>query len=93
VAKVSAAPGWQRALIVLTGTVVGVVVISCLYWAQRVFIPVSLALFLTFLLAPLVSFLQRRRVGRAPSVVLVVLLASTGAEEPKHGGLDQAHVG
>jgi hypothetical protein len=32
-------------------------------------------------------------VGRAPSVVLVVLLASTGAEEPKHGGLDQAHVG
>ena len=43
--------------------------------AQRVFIPVSLAVFLTFLLAPLVSFLQWRHVGRGPSVVLVVLLA------------------
>ena len=74
-AKASVAPGWQRALIALTGTVVGVVVVSCLYWAQRVFIPVALAVFLTFLLAPLVSFLQRRRLGRTLSVALVVLLA------------------
>jgi predicted PurR-regulated permease PerM len=75
-AKVSAAPGWQRALIVLIGTVVGVVVISCLYWAQTVFIPVALAVFLTFLLAPLVTILQRRGLGRMPSVILVVLLAA-----------------
>lgn len=74
--KSSATPGWQRALIVLTGTVVGVVVVSCLYWAQRVLIPVALAVFLTFLLAPLVSFLQRRRLGRTLSVALVVLLAA-----------------
>jgi len=76
VVKTSAAPGWQRALIVLTSTVVGVVVVSCLYWAQRVLIPVALAVFLTFLLAPLVSFLQRRRLGRTLSVALVVLLAA-----------------
>ena len=75
-AKVSTTPPWQRALIVLTGTVVGVVVVSCLYWAQTVLIPVALAVFLTFLLAPLVSFLQRRRLGRTPAVVLVVLLAA-----------------
>ena len=75
-AKVSAAPRWQRALVILTGTVVGVVVVSCLYWAQVVFIPVALAVFLTFLLAPLVTLLQRRGVGRMPSVVLVALLAA-----------------
>ena len=75
-AKVSAAPGWQRALVVLTGTVVGVVVVSCLYWAQVVFIPLALAVFLTFLLAPLVRILQRRHLGRLPSVILVVLLAA-----------------
>jgi predicted PurR-regulated permease PerM len=76
VVKVSTAPAWQRALIVLTGTVVGVVLISCLYWAQRVFIPIALAVFLTFLLAPLAGFLQRRRMGRTFSVALVVLLAA-----------------
>jgi predicted PurR-regulated permease PerM len=76
VAKAFAVPGWQRALVVLAGTVVGVVVVSCLYWAQKVFIPVALAVFLTFLLAPLVGFLQRHRLGRAPSVGLVVLLAA-----------------
>jgi len=63
-------------LVVLTGTVVGVVVVSCLYWAQVVFIPLALALFLTFLLAPLVRILQRRHLGRLPSVILVVMLAT-----------------
>lgn len=75
-AKVSVIPSWQRALIVLTGTVVGVVVISSLYWAQKVFIPFALAVFLSFLLTPLVSFLQRQRLGRTPAVALVVLLAA-----------------
>ena len=71
-AKTSAIPGWQLAVLILTGTVVGVVVVSCLYWAQTVFIPVALAVFLTFLLAPLVTVLQRRGLGRLPSVLLVV---------------------
>jgi predicted PurR-regulated permease PerM len=76
VVKPSAAPGWQLTLLVLTGTVVGVVVVSCLYWAQTVFIPVALAVFLSFLLAPLVTALQRRGLRRLPSVLLVVTLAA-----------------
>jgi len=76
VAKTSAMPGWQLALLILTGTVVGVVVVTCLYWARTVFIPVALAVFLTFLLAPLVAALQRRGLRRLPSVILVVMLAA-----------------
>ena len=76
VAKTSAVPGWQLALLILTGTVVGVVVVTCLYWARTVFIPVALAVFLTFLLAPLVTALQRRGLRRLPSVILVVMLAA-----------------
>jgi predicted PurR-regulated permease PerM len=51
-------------------------VVSCLYWAQVVFIPLALAVFLTFLLGPAVAGLERRRLGRIPSVVVVVLLAA-----------------
>jgi len=76
VAKATAVPQWQRAVVILTGTVVGVVVISFLFWARVVLIPVALAVFLTFLLAPLVSSLQRHHVGRVPAVILVVLLAT-----------------
>ncbi len=74
-AKASVAPVWQRALIVLTSTVVGTILVSCLYWARNVCIPVALAVFLTFLLAPLVTVLQRLRLGRTPSTIAVVLLA------------------
>lgn len=75
-ARTSAVPGWQLAVIILTGTVVGVVAVTCLYWARAVFIPVALAIFLTFLLAPLITILQRRGLRRLPSVLLVVLLAA-----------------
>ena len=75
-AKTSAVPSWQLALIILTGTVVGVVVVSCLYWARTVFIPVALAVFLAFLLAPLVATLQSRGLRRLPSVIMVVVLAA-----------------
>lgn len=68
-----ATPAWQVALIVLTSTVVGIVVLAVLYWAQAVCIPVAMAVFFTFLLAPLVTALQRRGLGRTPSVLLVVL--------------------
>ena len=70
-------PGWQLALMILTGTVVGVVVVTCLYWAQTVFIPVALAVFLSFLLAPLITALQRRGLRRLLSVIVVVMLAGT----------------
>jgi len=66
---------WQSAIVVLTYTVVSVVVIGCLYWAQSIFIPVALAVFLTFLLGPLATFLQRKGLGRVPSVLSVLALA------------------
>ncbi len=75
-ARPTVAPASQATLTVLTGTVVGVVVIGGLYWAQTVLIPVALAVFLAFPLAPLVTALQRRHVGRMPSVAVVVLLAA-----------------
>ena len=59
------APGqWQRSIVLLSGTVVTVVAVTVLYWAQSIFIPVALAVFLTFLLNPVVSRL--RLLGRAP---------------------------
>jgi predicted PurR-regulated permease PerM len=76
VAKTSATPGWQLAVIVLTSTVVGVVLVACLYWARAVLIPVALAVFLTFLLVPPTTALQRRGLRRLPAVILIVTLAA-----------------
>ncbi len=52
-----------------------VLVTACLYWARQVLIPVALAVLLAFILTPAVSALQRRGLGRLPSVLAVVLLA------------------
>src|SRR5262249_55898110 len=76
----------QTALSVLTYTVVGVVVITCLYWAQTIFIPLAMALFLTFLLAPLMMRLQRWGLGRAPAVVATLLCALLVAAGGGWGG-------
>ncbi|UVC12582.1 AI-2E family transporter (plasmid) [Rhizobium sp. TH2] len=54
-------------------TLVGVAVV--LYVGQEVFVPLALALLLTFTLAPIVSFLRKRYVPR----IAAVLLAVTGA--------------
>jgi predicted PurR-regulated permease PerM len=51
-----------------------VLVVACLYWAQVVLIPVALALLVTFLLAPVVSRLERWHVPRVVAVIAVVLL-------------------
>ena len=77
VTKTSTGAGWQRAVITLTGTVVGVVVVVTLYWAQSVFIPVALAAFLTFLLSPFVTWFRQRGLPRTPAVIMVVLFAAT----------------
>ena len=49
-------------------------VIATLYFGRRIFIPVALALVLSFLLTPLVAWLQKIRLGRVPSVFVVLLL-------------------
>src|SRR5688572_30477252 len=57
-------------------TLVAVVLIAALlYFAREVFIPFALALLLSFLLAPLVTRLQRIKVPKVPAVVLVVSFA------------------
>jgi predicted PurR-regulated permease PerM len=50
-------------------------VIAILYFAREVFVPITLAILLSFLLAPAVRWLRRLRVGRVPAVGLTVLLA------------------
>ena len=51
----------------------GVLVVVVLYWAQAVLVPFALALLLTFVLTPPVTWLQRW-VGRVPAVLLVATL-------------------
>lgn len=68
----AAHPNWQRAIVVLAGSVVGALAVGAMYWAQVVFIPVALAIFFTFMLNPLVLVLQRRGLGRVISVLTVV---------------------
>jgi predicted PurR-regulated permease PerM len=51
----------------------GVLVVVVLYWAQAVLVPFALAILLTFVLTPPVTWLQRW-VGRVPAVLLVVTL-------------------
>jgi len=63
---------WQRAQIVIAGTVTAAATIGLLYWARSIFIPVALAVFLTFVFSPVVSWFERRGIGRTLSVLLVV---------------------
>jgi predicted PurR-regulated permease PerM len=51
-----------------------VLVIASLYWARAIFVPLALALMLTFLLQPVVAALHRRGLGHTPAAVLVVVL-------------------
>ena len=51
----------------------GVLVIFVLYWAQAVLVPMALAILISFVLAPPVTWLERW-VGRVPAVLAVVSL-------------------
>jgi predicted PurR-regulated permease PerM len=53
-----------------------VLVVVVLYWAQAVLVPFALAILLTFVLAPPVSWLERW-IGRIPAVLGVVTLVFT----------------
>lgn len=66
---------WQRAVILLSGTVVGLVIVLGLQWGRPVLIPIALAVLLTFLLNPIVRTLQRRGLGRVCSVMVAVSTA------------------
>ena len=52
-----------------------VVVVAALSLARDVLLPITLAVLLSFVLAPLVDLLRRIRLGRVPSVLLAALLS------------------
>jgi hypothetical protein len=54
---------------------VGVVVIVALYFGKEVLIPITLAILLSFVIAPLVDLVRRTGLGRVPAVLLAVLIA------------------
>jgi predicted PurR-regulated permease PerM len=45
--------------------------VAALYWGERIFVPLALAVLLTLLLAPVVSRLERRGLKRFPAVLSV----------------------
>jgi predicted PurR-regulated permease PerM len=49
--------------------------VAALYWGQRIFVPLALAVLLTLLLSPVVSRLERRGLKRLPAVLSVAGLA------------------
>jgi predicted PurR-regulated permease PerM len=51
-----------------------VVVVAALYLAKDVLVPFTLAVLLSFLLSPVCDWLERRRLGRIPAVVLTATL-------------------
>ena len=70
--RVSSAPVRnQRLPIIVVSVLVGGTI---LYVAQAVLMPMALAVLLTFLLAPIVGFLERRRLGRVLPVLVVVVV-------------------
>jgi len=66
------ASDWQRSLVALAATVITMAVVALMYWARSVFIPITLAIFLAFVLAPVVNRLQRRGIGRTSAVFVTV---------------------
>jgi predicted PurR-regulated permease PerM len=60
--------------------VVGMIalIIAALYVGREVFVPVALAILLSFVLAPLIRLLQKAHVPRALAVIGVVLVAFAG---------------
>ena len=56
---------------------VAVVVVAGLYFGRSVLIPITLAMLLSFLLAPVVNLLRRLYIGRVLAVLVSVALALT----------------
>lgn len=64
------------ALLGATATaILAVMIVAMLYFGRDIFVPVALAILLSFVLAPVVRLLQRTHVPRAAAVIGVVLFA------------------
>jgi predicted PurR-regulated permease PerM len=55
--------------------IIAIIAVGALYFARDIFVPLALAVLLSFALAPLVLLLRRWHLGRVPSVIVSVLLA------------------
>jgi len=64
--------GPQRSFLILATLAL---VVAFLYYAQKVLIPLALAILLTFVLLPAVNWLQHRGLRRTPAVLVAVVLA------------------
>ncbi|HEV8293396.1 MAG TPA: AI-2E family transporter [Tepidisphaeraceae bacterium] len=64
-------PGRPSRVLIIAGVAV---VIAGLYFAREFLIPLALSLLLSFLLAPLCHRLEHLKLGRVPSVIIVVVL-------------------
>ena len=51
-----------------------VLVVACLYWARVIFMPIALAMLITFLLSPVVALVRRSGLAQIPAVILVLSL-------------------
>ena len=58
-----------------TTVIVFAVAVAALYFGREVFVPLALAILLSFVLAPLVLLLRRLHIPRVPSVIIAVLIA------------------
>ncbi|HUB95931.1 MAG TPA: AI-2E family transporter [Stellaceae bacterium] len=54
----------------------GIAIVAALYFGRDIFVPLAIAILLSFALGPVVVVLRRFRLGRIPSVVAAVLLAA-----------------
>ena len=70
------APAERPSLRSLTTLAGSVVIVAALYFGRDVLIPITLAILLSFVLAPLADLL-RRVIGRIPAIILSVLIAVT----------------
>jgi predicted PurR-regulated permease PerM len=69
------APATAFGLDSLIALAVGVTVVACLYFASAVLIPITLAILLSFLVAPLADALARLRLGHVASVFAAVVIS------------------
>jgi len=69
------APATAFSLDSLISLAVGVTVVACLYFASAVLIPITLAILLSFLVAPLANALMRLRLGHVASVFAAVVIS------------------
>src|SRR5580658_5615214 len=69
----SAAPGAPSSAI--AAVAIGAIFVVALYFGRGIFVPLALAILLSFALAPLVLRLRRWHLSRVPSVICAVVIA------------------